>query len=580
MNHNIDERLIKVYNANNNNLKSISLNIPLGKYITFIGKSGSGKSTLAIEVIYSGYFEKKENIHIPVEPCLLEQRVYIQKTNQSIGKFLFNVDIETKTLNEYLLDKGTSKININFRNSFFIKVVKLLSINMLLLDSKITELSLSTYNKLRFLKLLLLIKKEKLLIIDEIGSGLSYAEAKDISYIFKELVILGFTVIAIEHSIPLITESDYIVEMGPGAGENGGKVIYCGDTKSFLYSENSLINTINKHKNKMLNSDENMKNIVFENVTYRTFKDSNLKIPLGKLVCISGSTGSGKTVMLEIIQKLTDKSSQGWKKRVDIKYTNIRGKENIRRPHMVDQKCISTNIRSIPLTYINNMDILRDYFFSKFSDKKFHIGDFSFNSTGMCTVCMGKGYITEKINNIDIQHKCNICNGKRYKDDLLNCKIDEYSIGDVLSKTVLQALEIYKNWKLRCGKLTFLCDVGLEYLCIGQPSSTLSGGESQRIKISKELAKKLGDRSLYILDTPSRGLHISDVDRISYILKYLISKNNSVIIADNNLLLISNCDWVIHLDKEGNNKTTILYQGPPSNMPTKIKEQLGLHLLD
>jgi excinuclease ABC subunit A len=580
MNHNIDKRFIKVYNANNNNLKNVSLNIPLGKYITFIGKSGSGKSTLAIDVIYSGYFEKTENVQVPVEPCLLEQSVHIQKTDKSIGKFLFNVDIKEKTLNEYILEKGKSIININFNNIFLIKVVKLLNIGVLLLDGRITELSLSTYNKLKFLKLLLLMKNEQLLIIDEIGSGLSYAEAKDISYIFKELVNLGYTIIAIEHSIPLIIESEYIVEMGPDAGENGGRVIYSGDTKSYINSENILINTLEKHKNKMLNSNENIKNIVFENVNYRTFEDLNLQMPIGKLVCISGSTGSGKTVMLEIIQKLTDKSSQAWKKRVDIKYTNIRGKDNIRRPHMVDQKCISTNIRSIPLTYINNMDILRDYFFNKFSDKKFHIGDFSFNSTGMCAICMGKGYVIEKINNKDIKHKCNICDGKKYKDNILNCKIDEYSIGDVLSKTVSQALEIYRNWKLGCSKLTFLCDVGLEYLCIGQPSSTLSGGESQRIKISKELAKKLGDRSLYILDTPSRGLHISDIDRMSYILKYLISKNNSVVIADNNLLLISNCDWIIHLNKEGNGKTTIEYQGPPSNIPIKIKEQLGLHLLD
>ena len=541
--------MIKINNVSINNLKNISLNIPLNKFVCFVGKSGSGKSTLAINVIYSGYYHNSTNVSIETKPILFSQKVLIPNTKE--------------TVRDYLDVKASSVIEHNHMH----RIIKLLGLDCLDQSQKIITLSLNTYNKLRFFKYLNSIVDEKLLIIDELGSGLCYEEAMNIVEIYKLLINNGFSIIAVEHSIPLILNSDYVVELGPDAGIHGGNITFTGPTSQFLTTNSIFIQNINSHFKSASNISQN-KILTFKNITYLNYKDLNFKIPLNCLVTIIGGSGSGKTNLLKIVQKLTNKASGAWKDRVDVIYEDVLGKNNIRRPHIVDQSPISSNSRSIPLTYIGLMDQVRQCYAEKFN---LPMDEFSFNGKGKCSKCNGKGYIVEKINKEEIFNVCPQCFGKRYKNEILDKKIWKYSIGEVLNKTAEENITIFDKLGIQNRKLKFLSDIGLSYLCLGQPSITLSGGECQRIKIARELAKKLGDRSVYILDTPSRGLHVSDINKLMNMFNLLKNKNNSIIVADNNPRVIVNSDWVIYIAND-----EIKYSGKVEDIPPYIKTKMGL----
>ena len=278
--------------------------------------------------------------------------------------------------------------------------------------------------------------------------------------------------------------------------------------------------------------------------------------------------------MIELLYKSCDKSANAWKAREGI-VGNINGKNYLRRPYLIDQTPLGKNAMSTPATYTAIMYSLRNiYFKSKNNKAGYNLSYFSYNNKeGQCPFCKGMGYSEILSGEEMLYERCKFCEGMRFCKDVLNIKDLELSIGEVLNLTCKELFSIYKEDKTKAivtKKIEFINEVGLSYLTLGQPSGTLSGGESQRIKITKELAKKLGDRCLFLLDSPSKGLHLSDMPKVVKILKKLIENNNSIIIADNNPFFINNSDYIIFLDKG-----RIEYEGSPKQMPIALKEILG-----
>lgn len=562
-------RCISIKNAKVNNLKNVNVDIPLNQLVVFVGKSGSGKSTLAADVIIGGFLTKNENTLVPEEPALFRQRVSIPSGNMTVAHFL-NHSIPVK-------DECVSRRLISIVKSGNRRILALLTDIAAILEMDgincgkcVSELSLTIFNKIRFLKFLEE-STAKLLIIDELAAGMSYAEARKVVLVFRKLVNAGYSVLAAEHSMPIIDASDYVVEMGPGAGTKGGSVVFSGVTSDYKktkgYRAAAAATSQRLAERKIERRTLKIENINFRNLNLRAFS-----VPSNCIVNICGLAGTGKSSLLDIIYRAYDKSASAWKNRQGID-GKIGGKSYVRRPHFVEQTPIGANSMSTPATYTKIMDILRDMFAQ--SDDSvlngYTASDFSYNSDGGCKTCGGKGVRELSISNETVFNSCSACKGSRYRDDVNKVLLRGMSIGRMLSLPCGDLIECKFDRKTLMEKIGFIVDVGLSYLTLGQPSPTLSGGESQRIKITKELAKKLGDRSLFLLDTPSRGLHATDFERIFLVLRKLVSKNNSVIIGDNNPYFIRNADWVVYLDNNG-----IAYQGPSSKLPEKMTKTLGM----
>lgn len=561
---------ITIANVNANNLKNVNVKLPLNQWTTFVGKSGSGKSTLA-EVILSRSMSSNKNVCIPMEVALFRQKVSIPVGRQTIATYLGI----RKQLNGISLDKVLSERtykNYRINKELLLYAAKALRISSLQCDRPLSELSLTTFNKVRFIRFLLKNTAE-LLIIDELASGMSYAEARSVAMVLKETVKAGHSIIAIEHSIPMIESSDYIVEMGSNAGIEGGKVVFEGKIHDYLKSEyyqSMLVNISNVLPSIKINR----KQLTIEDINYHNLKLPKFSMPTNCIVNICGLSGSGKTALLDIVFRAFDKSTNAWKNRTCIG-GEIGGKNYIRRPHFVDQTPIGSSSMSTPATYTNIMDILRNMFAQLPESKArgYSLSTYSYNSTGGCIQCGGKGVIEFLVGEETILEPCLTCKGKRYRNEINEITINGLSIGSILQTPCGLLAKQYVNYKVLAKKLNFIVDVGLSYLTLGQPSPSLSGGESQRIKITKELAKKLGDRSLFILDTPSRGLHPNDFNNVFIMLRNLVAKNNSMLISDNNPYFIRNADWIVILDENH-----IAFEGIPSKIPSEWVSKLGLEV--
>ncbi len=558
-------RYISVKNACVNNLKNVSIQIPLDKYVVFVGKSGSGKSTLAVNVVMSGYMKKLQNVDVPLEPLLFKQKAFIPSSDQTIAGFL---GISTDNIESHI--ENNKKIKRE-KKKLLGKLLQILELNTVDTSELIKELNLTRYNKLRFIKMLLKTETD-LLIIDELGAGLSISEAENIAKCFRLLVDFGYSILSIEHAVPIIENSDYVIELGPDAGEYGGEVIFEGETSEYKKTTRWKEMT-GLLKEKAITHNKLSKGISISDINYHGFKKMNLTIPFSGIVTICGPSGSGKSSLLDIIFRACDKSASAWKNRDGIDGT-IDGKNNLRRPYMIDQVPIGNNAMSTPATYTSIMESLRNIYFKVATEAQlgYDKGDFSFNSTGQCKKCKGRGSFEIKVNDELIYEVCDACNGKRYNDHTLSVKESGMSIGDVLSSSCHELFEIYSKdtkKKILAEKIDFINKIGLSYLRLGQPSGSLSGGESQRIKITKELSKKLGDRCLFILDSPAKGLHMMDLPCVMQSLKKLIGKNNSVVIAENNPYFVFMSDWIVFL-QDGK----IVYEGVPEDCPKKIMNNL------
>ena len=560
---------IKITNARANNLKNVSLELPLNQWIAFVGKSGSGKSTLAANVIFGGYLSKREDVLVPVDVALFRQKVIMPIGTKTISTYLGWCNQVTSTSFEQALLRYIKRNKVQY-GSLLSYAIKTLGIDQLNCDMPLSELSLTTFNKVRFVKFLLK-STAKLLIIDELASGMSFSEANRTATILRRIVEAGFSIITIEHSLPMIEASDYIVEMGPGAGVEGGMIIFTGATRDYINTERYR-GMLSRVSHILPNSKIERRLLKIEEVSYNNLRLSELTIPTNCIVNVCGLSGSGKTSLLDIVFRAFDKSANAWKNRIGID-GEISGKAYIRRPHFVDQTPIGSNSMSTPATYTKIMDILRDTFaqLPESNAKGFSVSEYSYNAEGGCNQCGGKGVNEIVVEDEVLFEPCSACKGSRYREEINEILIGGLSIGAMLQLPCEALAQQCPDRKTLVEKIGFIVDVGLSYLTLGQPSLSLSGGESQRIKITRELAKKLGDRSLFILDTPSRGLHVDDLENIFVMMRRLVAKNNSMLIADNNPYFIRNSDWIIYLDHNG-----IAYQGLPSKLPKKFAIELGL----
>ncbi len=459
---------ITVKNVTKNNLKKFSVKIPLHKLTVIVGPSGSGKSTLVHDVIYNSSFKNEWGIqNLPNKVDTLEQKVILPKNSRlSLGEF--------------------------------------------------------NLNKLK--KKLSAIQKNDLLIVDEPCAGFCKKEREMILKMLKDKVKKGYSIITVEHNREIIANADYVIELGPGAGRYGGRLVFEGGVEEFKKSKTITA----KHvfdTNKKFYAQKicgKSKTVTISKISIGNFKNYSFSFPLKNIVCISGCSGVGKSTLLDVAYRALFKGKNAWK--IRLKSVNISGKTNVRRSFIVPQAPIGDHPSSTLATYTKVWGNIREIFSNQKISKQRGLTKSAF--------IISKRILEEKSD---------------FPKEVLNVYFQGKNIKDIMNLTIDEALEIFKTDSLIVRKLKFLQEVGLGYLVLGQKSSSLSGGEAQRVRIAKILSKKLGDRSVYIFDTPSRGLHLKDIPVLIDVFRKIVNKNNTILIADNREEIFDYCDYKINL---------------------------------
>ena len=378
----------------------------------------------------------------------------------------------------------------------------------------------------------------------------------------KELRDLGNTVLVVEHDEATIRAADWIIDLGLGAGENGGEVVAVGVLKDIINHKQSLTGAyLARRKTVPLPKKRRSGNGKFLKITgarEHNLKDITVPIPLGRFVCITGVSGSGKsTLMIDVLYKaLARKLNRAQTNPGD--YDTIEGIEYLDKVINIDQSPIGRTPRSNPGTYTGLFDEIRKLFAALPESKMrgYKAGRFSFNVRGgRCEACQGHGELRIEMQFLpDVYVTCDVCHGSRFNRETLQMKYKGKSITDVLNMTVDTAMDFFANIPRIVVKLKTLQDVGLGYIRIGQPATTLSGGEAQRIKLSRELSKRATGRTLYVLDEPSVGLHAADVHKLIEVLQRLVDEGNTVLIIEHNLDIVKVADYIIDLGPEGGDR--------------------------
>lgn len=426
-----------------------------------------------------------------------------------------------------------------------------------------------------------------LYILDEPSIGLHQRDNDRLISTLKQLRDVGNTLIVVEHDEDTMREADYIVDIGPGAGEHGGEIVASGTLDEIMSNENSLTGQYLTGAKKVELPEERRKGngnfITVKGAKENNLKNVTAKFPLGTLTMVTGVSGSGKSTLVnEILYKGLNKIVN---KAKDLpgKFKEITGYENIDKIIDIDQSPIGRTPRSNPATYTGTFDIIRELF-SQTQEAKmrgYKPGRFSFNvKGGRCEACSGDGIIKIEMQFLsDVYVPCEVCKGKRYNRETLEVKYKGKNIADVLNMTVEEALEFFENIPRIKNKLQTLMDVGLGYIRLGQPSTQLSGGEAQRIKLAYELSKRSTGKTLYILDEPTTGLHIHDVNRLVKILQRLVDGGNTVIVIEHNLDMIKCADYIVDLGPEGGDKGgTIVATGTPEKIAGVEESYTGKYL--
>jgi excinuclease ABC subunit A len=419
-----------------------------------------------------------------------------------------------------------------------------------------------------------------LYVLDEPSIGLHPRDNNRLLQTLKGLRDLGNTVLVVEHDDETIREADWIVDLGPAAGEHGGRVIAEGTPKQILAHPKSLTGQYLSGRKRVEIPDErrtgNGKSLRIVGASANNLKGINVTIPLGKLVCITGVSGSGKsTLMSDILYNALASKLMGARTTAS-DHERIEGVEHLDKIINIDQSPIGRTPRSNPGTYTGLFDEIRKLFAELPESKMrgYKPGRFSFNvHGGRCEACQGQGELRIEMQFLpDVYVPCDVCHGKRFNRETLQVLFREkYSISDVLDMTVDHALEEFKNYPPMQNKLKLLQEVGLGYIRVGQPATTLSGGEAQRVKLSKELSRRATGRTLYVLDEPSVGLHAADVHKLIEVLQRLVDAGNSVLIIEHNLDIIKIADWLIDLGPEGGDRGgELLAEGTPEQV-MKVK---------
>ena len=426
-----------------------------------------------------------------------------------------------------------------------------------------------------------------LYILDEPSIGLHQRDNDKLIATLKNLRDVGNTVIVVEHDEDTMRESDYIVDIGPGAGEHGGEIVAAGTLEEIMKNEKSITGQYLVGKKKIetpkARRKGNGKKITVKGAKENNLKNLNVSIPLGTLTMVTGVSGSGKSTLVnEILYKGLNKLVNKSKNPVG-KYKEIIGYENIDKIIDIDQSPIGRTPRSNPATYTGTFDIIRELFAQTQEAKArgYKPGRFSFNvKGGRCEACSGDGIIKIEMQFLsDVYVPCEVCKGKRYNRETLEVKYKGKNIDNILNMTVEEGLEFFENLPRIKNKLQTLYDVGLGYVRLGQPSTQLSGGEAQRIKLAYELSKRSTGKTLYILDEPTTGLHIDDVNRLIAILQRLVDAGNTVVVIEHNLDMIKCADYIIDLGPEGGDKGgTLVAEGTPEKIASNEKSHTGKYL--
>lgn len=418
-----------------------------------------------------------------------------------------------------------------------------------------------------------------LYVLDEPSIGLHQRDNDRLISALRNLTNLGNTLIVVEHDEDTMREADHIVDIGPGAGIHGGEIVGQGTLDEIIANENSITGQYLSGKKiipipeKTREGNGNFLEII--KASENNLKNIDAKIPLGKFVNITGVSGSGKSTLInDILYKGVSSAVNRVRKRPG-KHKEIKGIENIDKVINIDQSPIGRTPRSNPATYTGVFDQIRDIFAATNEAKArgYKKGRFSFNvKGGRCEACKGDGIIKIEMHFLpDVYVPCEVCKGDRYNRETLQVKYKDKTISDVLDMNVEEAVEFFENIPNIRRKLETLVDVGLSYIKLGQPSTQLSGGEAQRIKLATELSKRPTGKTLYILDEPTTGLHIADVDKLIQVLQRLADTGNSVVVIEHNLDVIKACDYIIDLGPEGGDKGgTIVATGTPKEV-SKVK---------
>lgn len=413
-----------------------------------------------------------------------------------------------------------------------------------------------------------------LYILDEPSIGLHQRDNDRLIHSLKELRDLGNTVVVVEHDKDMMLESDYVIDIGPKAGRKGGKVVFAGTPEEMLKSGTLTAGYLNgslKIEVPAKRRKGNGKKLTLKGCSGNNLKDVDLTLPLGALICVTGVSGSGKsTIINETLQPiLSQKFYRSLKE--PLPYKAIKGIENIDKVVTVDQAPIGKSPRSNPATYTNVFANIRNLFVElpEAKIRGYKPGRFSFNmSGGRCDVCKGNGYRSIEMNFLpNVLVPCEACHGQRYNRETLEVRFKGKSIADVLDMTINQAVEFFENMPSILSKIKVLQDVGLGYIKLGQPSSTLSGGESQRVKLATELSKKDTGKTLFILDEPTTGLHFEDIRILMGVLNKLVDRGNTVLVIEHNLDVIKCADYIVDMGPDGGkNGGKIIAVGTPEEI--------------
>ena len=426
-----------------------------------------------------------------------------------------------------------------------------------------------------------------LYILDEPSIGLHQRDNSKLIATLKKLRDLGNTVIVVEHDEETMEESDYIIDIGPGAGIHGGHVVAAGTPNEVKENADSITGAYLSGRKRIAvpenRREGNGKHITVKGAAEHNLKHIDVNIPLGKFVCISGVSGSGKSSLVNGI--LYPKLAHDLNRAIAYpgKCDGIEGIENLDKVICIDQSPIGRTPRSNPATYTGLFTDIRDLFASTKDSKAkgFGPGRFSFNTKGgRCEACEGDGVKCIEMHFLpDVYVKCDVCKGKRYNADTLEVKYKGKSIFDVLDMTVEEGLDFFDGLPKIKRKLQTLYDVGLGYIKIGQSSTTLSGGEAQRVKLATELSKRSTGKTIYILDEPTTGLHTADVAKLLEVLQKLCDSGNTVLVIEHNLDVIKSADHIIDLGPEGGDGGgTIVAEGTPEEVALVEGSYTGQYL--